>query len=255
MPRLTALLLALLLLALCTCQADLEPLNLRHRACVDGDPGADDLTEEEMDRELARLEEAYEDDSQEKLTAFLEIWAATIQPTSCDTFDALTDEVQEAYLVYHDYYDPFDLARYGHHFEPYAGYEYVVTVAAMEVKVEGGGWGGHADFRPGLDIPEAAVLYLSPMYQQILEAYLDENQDWDVSYDKYEFLDQQMPITPGHWGGWNILTPPGVSSVRFEADMNEAAVGFWLHSEGGTAYMVRDWWSWLLVQSDYWWEE
>ncbi len=253
--RLTPLLPAALLLTLSACDDAPIQLDRRHRACIDSDTGADDLSDAAAHNQLAFLEEAFDEGSQTQLTEFIETWAFVIHATDCDEFDDLSAEVQEAHLLYHDYFDPFDLTKYHGFGGLGSGREYLVAPGSMSVKVEGGDWVEYEDFRPALDIPETTVLYLTPRYRQILQTFLDEDLEWEEVYDRYEFLERQLPIRSGHWGGWHLLTYPSVYGIYFDADLTEGWASFRIGFEGGYSILVRDWWSWLLAETHYTWIE
>jgi len=52
--------------------------------------------------------------------------------------------------------------------------------------------------------------------------------------ERADFLDQLVPTSPGHWGGWYVATRPGFSELRLEADLSRAEIAWAVGPSGGS---------------------
>ena len=66
---------------------------------------------------------------------------------------------------------------------------------------------------------------------------------------RLEFLNRQVKIAPGHWGGWDLLTYPSDIYIEFNKDMTKASVGFSMLYMGGMAIMKRESSGWRIEES------
>ena len=108
-------------------------------------------------------------------------------------------------------------------------------------------------FRPVVGFENATVLYLTDEYEQIIEEFLEESRD--LLWERIGFLRTHMPIDPGHWDGWNIVTGPQVGLFEFQPGLHSALVYFSILYEGGQSTLVKDGDAWKLIESQLTWIE
>jgi hypothetical protein len=232
------------------CQQDSEAV------CLAEGTFTEDVSRYESMAAAELIREAFVENSDEKLVEFLDTWARRIGPVTCDRFEQKSETVQEAYRLFRDYYDPFNLEQYG---DPewgpdvYAGYDYVVVQKRAAAEIPGFGREEDGHFRPVVEFENATVLYLTDEYEHIIEEFLEESQE--LLWERIGFLRTHMPIDPGHWGGWHIVTCPHVGLFEFQPGLHSALVYFSILYEGGQSTLVKNGDAWKLIGSQLTWIE
>jgi hypothetical protein len=125
------------------------------------------------------------------------------------------------------------------------------------------------DFRPLLQVPGKQSIYLTPALQATLTAFLG-NQHTPLgqgglmqparatkqSRQRQAFLERQVPVRYGHWGGyWHLTSDPLVYNITFDQDLTYARVSFRLGYSGGQAILKRTGQQWQLVVEQRTWTE
>lgn len=124
-------------------------------------------------------------------------------------------------------------------------------------------------FRPTVNIREKKIVYISRIYEQLLNAFLgDEHTDLGThsimqpayaekdSRRRMEFIGQAAIIFYGHWGGyWQYETYPKASSIIFDSNMQRAVVNFRFIYEGGEAFLEKQNGEWTVVSGKLTWIE
>ncbi|NDV94460.1 hypothetical protein D0T84_05930 [Dysgonomonas sp. 521] len=125
------------------------------------------------------------------------------------------------------------------------------------------------DFRPNVNSQSKRITYLVPKYNVALNNFLG-NSYWKVKGKLYfspnrgrrevekrkAFLEDEVKIWDGHWGGyWQLLSYPQAYSVVFDKDMEYAKVYFRLVYQGGEAYLKKENGNWTVLSSRLTWIE
>lgn len=232
------------------CQVNSEAI------CLEEGTFTQDLSRLESGVASQLLREAFAENSDEKLVEFLDRWAETIGPMTCELFEQKPEMEQEAYRLFGDYYDPFNLVQYGDNEwggELYTDFGYIVAQSRLAAETNNEDRVTFENFRPVIKFENAKVLYLTDGYQTILDEFLNENQE--QVWERYEFLRTRLPISPGHWGGWHFVTHPEVGLVEFEPGLHGALVYFRIIYQGGESTVVKDAEDWKLTASQLTWIE
>jgi len=232
------------------CQQDSQAV------CLAEGTFTEDVSRQESMAAAELLREAFAGNSDEKLVEFLDTWARRIGPVTCDLFEQKSETVQEAYRLFRDYYDPFNLERYGDSewgSDVYADYDYIVVQKNAAAEIPGFGREDDEYFRPLVEFENAAVLYLTEEYEHIIEEFLEESRE--QLWERIEFLRTHMSIDPGHWDGWEIVTCPHVGWFEFQPGLQSALVYFSILNEGGQSTLVKNGDTWELVESQLTWIE
>ena len=202
---------------------------------------------------LQALETAFQASSDEERARFFTNWHDSIQPKPLsEIHDPLE---RDLYTLYAAFFDPFALdvlVGYESEDDIRLPYEYLVLQDSVDYCIgEVTPEQGHTliDFRPKVSIEGHEAVFLTPVYREAIETFLNRDMD-DRDIQRYKFLQPMMWMFPGHGPfSWELLTPPSISSVVFNADRTEAVVDFYLVAEAGTARMERNGDGWILIDS------
>lgn len=125
------------------------------------------------------------------------------------------------------------------------------------------------DFRPLLQVPGRQIIYLTPTLKATLTAFLGNQytplgqggimqpaRATNQSLKRQAFLERQVPVRYGHWGGyWQLASDPVVYSITFDQALTYARVSFQLGYRGGQAMFKRTGKQWQLVVEQPTWIE
>jgi hypothetical protein len=225
---------------------------------------------------LNKLNEAYDQQSKEKLNQILEKWHLEYMSAKTDNIE--NDTVRNAYQVYLEFYTPFDIGRLGGSEWGdglYSGVSYAIIqnkltydfdYESLSVAI----FDTIFDFRPAISFNNGVkTLYLTENYVYALNNFLGDEYNpvgtggimnpataGGDSYEKQQFLNNYLKIIYGHWGGyWHLETHPEVYRISFDYNMENAIVYFRLVYEGGKANLTRQDGEWKLVSSRITWVE
>lgn len=213
----------------------------------------------------AKLEDAYRASSPEMLAAFFENWHHSVRPANVkEIHDPLE---RELYSLFQSFFKPSGLNAiaggngYGDVVETYERVEYVILQNTLHFRL-----GQRAseeessvtNFRPPVKSANHRVLYLTPCYREALVAFLDADDTSgaygvDNTLKRVRFLDRFVSVSPGHWSGWDLLTPPTVDLVELDQTTTEAKVHFTILSDGGVTSMKRTPDGWQIVDTGIFW--
>ncbi|SFQ79319.1 hypothetical protein [Hymenobacter arizonensis] len=125
------------------------------------------------------------------------------------------------------------------------------------------------DFRPVVPVPGKQSIYLTPALAETLTAFLGTQHTplgssgtmqparaSKESHKRQVFLERQLKLWYGHWGGyWQLASYPLVSAVTFDRDLTYARVSFRMVYEGGEAILKRTNNQWTIVWVQRTWIE
>jgi hypothetical protein len=125
------------------------------------------------------------------------------------------------------------------------------------------------DFRPLLQVPGKQIIYLTPALQATLTTFLGNQHTpfgqgrlmqparaTHQSLKRQAFLERQVPVRYGHWGGyWQLASDPVVYGITFDQELTYARVSFRLGYRGGQAMFKRTGKQWQLVVEQPTWIE
>jgi len=237
-------------------------------------------------KELKKLKKAYEAKSQSQLESFLQQWQSESTPLT--SLDSLSDLQKDAYLIYMDFYNPYNLNRVGEaemDDSSYVGIDYVIiqnsiptttykadTLDASVFKNKDSlklSSEKIKNFRPDIQFEQAKALYLFPKYSKAINKFLGSksyplgfggimspSSARGESAERLKFLNERVRILHGHWGGyWHIETHPFIYGIDFNQSRTEAIVSFRLGYEGGVAFYEKNNGKWELTVSRIKWIE
>jgi hypothetical protein len=219
-------------------------------------------TEDEI---LALLEAAYSSRSTQQLEILLKQWHQTVPPVDPGEVAQQSDTVQALYAIYQQFYDPFNLNKYGANGRQpeignnfYRGTPYVIVQDSVRY-----GTGERYElpaftlkrFRPKVVFDETTTLYLTGEYANALSKFLSPEKAWEELNRRLQFLNSRLKIVPGHWIGWHFVTHPEVRSIMFEENLQKATLFFRIRYEGGEAIFERTDSGWQMISSDLTWIE
>jgi hypothetical protein len=185
---------------------------------------------------LNELNEAYDQQSKEKLNQILEKWH--IEYSAVKAGNIINDTDRNAYEVYIEFYTPFNIGRLGgsewgdglYSNISYAIIQNRLTYAfdyeSLSVVIPDTIY----DFRPEISFNNGVkTLYLTENYEYALNVFLGDEYNppgaggimnpataEGDSYEKQQFLNNYLKIIYGHWGGyWHLETHPEVYGISF----------------------------------------
>lgn len=204
----------------------------------------------------AQLETAFQASSEAQLDQFFDDWHASLR---AKPLDEITDPVErDLYSLYKAFFNPYELDRltgYESGHEPEKEWDILVLQDSIRYCI------GEdlpeqfwtlTEFRPQVRFPNTKSVFLTPVYRDAIEMFLDRDMEGD-DIQRYRFLKTKISIFPGHWWCWELLTAPSVLSVEFNEERTQAEVFFCLISEGGAAKFKRQGDEWILVDSGLGW--
>ncbi|AFN75877.1 hypothetical protein MROS_2647 [Melioribacter roseus P3M-2] len=213
----------------------------------------------------AKLEKAYQSDSQAKLDSVFAMWRNAIPSFTKSQRSSLNDTVRNIYGIFEEFYTPEDLNRitggYHENFETDFRYvviqnsiEYAITdtnprfyyykgVETLERKI--------SDFRPTPPV-SFPVVYLSSEADSMIYRFLyelDGERKSDHS-ERVAFLRQAIQLTHHHWiSDYHKATMPIVFKIYVDNKLSNAFVIFRVFYQFGEAYLERNDGEWRLVDS------
>lgn len=125
------------------------------------------------------------------------------------------------------------------------------------------------NFRPRISCGSKKPLYFSSGYRKVLNDFL-KNEHFDLgsgnimtparsmgeSEQRQKFLEREIKIFYGHWGGyWQLLSYPVAYSIIFDSQMHYAKINFRMVYEGGEAILENQNGQWVLLSSRRTWIE
>jgi hypothetical protein len=216
---------------------------------------------------LTALENAYDNHSDTALQNILQDWSIE---NHAREVSSITNGTEKAiYEIYLEFYNPFNIERYGEHEwgnTMYEGYGYVIIQNSVFYLIADGEPDFEdrdtiSDFMPPVTLDGKTIVYLSPNYREALDYFL--NPDYDPAeevmfesvseegWDHYEFLVSALPILPGHWGAyWHYETHPYINYLVFDTSLTKAKIYFRIGYMFGEAEFEKNSSGWEMIQSD-----
>jgi hypothetical protein len=125
------------------------------------------------------------------------------------------------------------------------------------------------DFRPGVAFTHPQTVVLTDAYRELLNRFLGNKhvpfaahnimapaRSEGESEKRKQFLEQDIKIWYGHWGGyWQLLSYPAIGSITFDRTFEHALIDYELVYEGGYAYFTKKAGVWTLVDARRTWIE
>ncbi|MBK7440347.1 MAG: hypothetical protein IPI65_02110 [Bacteroidetes bacterium] len=125
------------------------------------------------------------------------------------------------------------------------------------------------NFRPIINCNGKRPVYLTTKYSDILINFLGNKHEHlgnggimtpalatKSSANRKTFLENQIKIWYGHWGGyWQLHSYPTAYAITFDHEMQYAIIDFRMIYEGGEALLKNVNGSWVLVSSELTWIE
>lgn len=234
-------------------------------------------TEEEVEEVPPRIIEttqivdsltiAYSTNSIGKLNSFLTYWCDVTPGFPVETIE--NDTTRSIYQLYMAIYNPFRLSEITLDdlgLSIYTDLKYIVVQNKVYFDFNYGNMkislrDSIVDFRPMVQFPKTRTLYLTKVFKNALNIFLDgstslsNNYNGDVlqqpdSEEKIQFLSEALGIIPSHWGDyWHIETHPEISSIHFNGDLSAARVNFKIGYMIGEAFLTKSTDNWELIQS------
>ncbi len=210
---------------------------------------------------------AYSTNSIGKLNSFLTYWCDITPGFPVEDID--NDTARSVYQLYRAIYNPFKLSEITQAdlgLSIYTDLKYVVVQNKVYFDFNYGNKiisvrDSIVDFRPTVRFSKTRTLYLTKVFKDALNIFLDgsayrsNNYNGDIlqqpyNEDKIQFLSKALGIIPSHWGDyWHIETHPEISSIHFNGDLSEARVNFKIGYMIGEAFLTKSSGSWELIQS------
>ena len=196
---------------------------------------------------IQALETAFRASSEEDRARFFADWHDSVRPKPLsEIHDPLE---RDLYSLYAAFFVPVALDVLAGSEDAGATYDCLVLPDSIKYCIGGlTPEQGHTliDFRPQVSIEGHETVFLTSLYREAIETFLDRDMD-DRDIQRYAFLRPMMWIFPGHGRYWELLSPPSVFSVAFNEDRSEAVIHYYAISEAGTARMRRNGDDWILV--------
>lgn len=217
----------------------------------------------------AQLEDAYRSASDDQLAAFFRHWHESVQPTDLESVhDPLERQLYALYLAF---FRPFSLDELMGQFlqdsedtynDIYENAKYLVVPTELRFRLGDGAEQTLINFRPNAQVPQVPVVFLTAEYREALVRFLEGRthvQDEDTAnesddapddwFERFQFVNRQITIMPGHWEGWDLLSYPIVVLVELNDEMTEAYVSWSEFSLTGMSVMHRESGNWVLKES------
>lgn len=226
------------------------------------------------DAKASQLEEAYKQHSKEKLLQFFNSWSTNSSVISEQDLSQLTNRNKEAYGVFAAFYKPHKLdslggSEWGNDIYQKANFLLVQNSIKIRAEDKEAIVDSIVDFRPSVKVPGKYCIYLTPKRAEVLKAFLGDKhlpigaggimnpaRSSGESEKRKNFLENNIKIWYGHWGGyWQLDSYPVVYSIVFSKNMLQARVSFQIVYEGGEALLKKLDGKWQLVSSRRTWIE
>jgi hypothetical protein len=225
-------------------------------------------TGESTEEILLKLENAYTQESESDLKNILDEWSSVVNAKS---ISSLSNDTEEAiYKIFIEFYNPFNIDRYGIHEwgnDMYAGFNYVIIQNEVHYLKESdvpdySNYDSIVDFRPEIDLEGKSTLYLVPDYHEAILYFLNPSYNplentpifeevSEESWNRYEYLRQQLAIIPGHWGNyWHLETHPYIDYLTIDNALQKATVHFRIGYMFGEAEFQKSLLGWDMTSSD-----
>ena len=222
---------------------------------------AEKAIEAEAKKLTAQLEEAYQENSKEKLRVFFQTWHKSVEPLGVVFID--DPVLKEVHRVYQAFYNPFDLERIGmseRGKDIYKGVEYVILQGEISYGVVGKNrkYTTTDNFRPARKLEGVTTVILTPAYQKALTDFIEERHNpigagkiaqptgANVPRCRWIFLESLIEIIPGHRGGFYLETHPKVNAIRFNPTHTNALLTYRIGCQSGRAEMHKEGTKWVL---------
>jgi hypothetical protein len=189
-------------------------------------------------------------------------WRSESSPLSAQEYLNLSDIEKHVYLIYQDFYNPFNLNKYESHgvHYPEVGNDYYASLLNLIIQnrisysVDGGlNLIEMENFRPGVSLPPAQNYYFTDYYVDEWNAFLDKNHS-DLN-SRIDFIHKKFKIDRMRSLTWLYITQPEVFSIYFNENMDSAKVNFGIRFEGGESEYVRTGETWSMISSTLTWIE
>ena len=209
---------------------------------------------------LKGLDVAYEKNASDLLEQFLQTWAEEVKPIT--STDALSDLEKDVYVIFKDFFTPFDWERFSKEGaeifglprkSPYGSAKYIVVQTSVQTAVydtDNLNYTPHkgpngpllakrkvVNFRPDVKFDQAKTLFLSSEYKNLLLEFITAHHDYALSDSRLAFLNTKLHIVRGHWMGWHIESFPRVEILEFNRDSTLARVHFRLGYASGASIL------------------
>jgi hypothetical protein len=232
-----------------------------------------------------KLERIYKNNDLKQLEEFFQLWSNCSQQERVITNETLPEFILDAYEIFQDFYNPYNLSRIAklppeqsiYQDAPYfiIQEKLIITKRITLEKDDFGDYTSPADFKltlndfyPNIEVSEGIPLYLAAYDRDNLLQFLgDESYPLGHggimnparakgdSRKRQRFLNLFVRIIHGHWSGWHLESHPYVYSVNFNRDYSEAIVDFRIIYEGGEARYKKEQGKWTLIESGLTWME
>jgi hypothetical protein len=210
---------------------------------------------------------AYSTNSIGKLNSFLTYWCDVTPGFPVESID--NDTARNIYQLYMAIYNPFELSEITQNdlgLSIYADLNYIVVQNKVYfdfnyANKKNSVRDSIVDFRPLVQFPKTRTLYLTKVFKNALNIFLDgpvyplNNYNGDIlqqpdSEEKIQFLRKALGIIPSHWGDyWHIETHPEISSIHFNGNLSAARVNFKIGYVIGEAFLTKSTDNWELLES------
>jgi len=216
------------------------------------------------------IETAYQNKSDEGLTAFLDNWNESISNKNESLIKSQIEK--DIYAIYKELFKPntisticesyFDNAFYENEnfFIIQSGVRYdIENERTEEINIDSlpSIW----DFRPKIEIDNAKILYLTIDYEKVLTDFLNNNSLKPKSknlvdninakperYKREDFLETKLKIFPWHWGkNWHLATHPEIEIVYFSSNRKKANVGYRIEYSSWNAEFMKKNGRWTII--------
>jgi len=228
------------------------------------------------------LEKAYNNNSQEELIEFLNLWAKQYPPILENERKDRFKFEKEAYKIAEIFYNTKNLKLKGAKINwtdtVFANRKYQVIKSDIEILIididtkfnyrlyrfQSDNLPNYIikNFRP--DINNFIELYYKYPYNYYLKYFLggDFNKDGFIKFsykedelNKIEFLNKQLySMYESHWGVyWHIFSEPYIDKIVFNSDYTRAYVYFRIEYKGGLTYFIKKQDQWEILKSELIW--
>lgn len=236
------------------------------------------------------LEIALEQDSQEKLIAFLENRQKRVPPISDNELEAKFEFERTVYDIFEFFYTPLNITRYklfDRQKDLYQNVRYILVQNTIDVyfvqSIDESNLQPYInayhtdalweqtksrlrllDFRPRVTVENAKTIYLTHSLERTLESFMrrPQTREKDAESRKAEskkrlnFLNEQFRVMLSHWGtGWHFVTHPHVRSIILDESRHHALIDFRIKHGGTFVFLTRTENGWTMNPTNTHWTE